>query len=226
VSGSDPNDCTHAVERGSTITQVTDDRYECTFCGEQFKLVSTRDAAPRAATEPQLKAALARAIEAGYTDASIDADLYQNDPVYHAVVYEIRRHLLAGDKAEAPRHSLDGVTALDGGTVTPEDVAYVRRMQQEASMSEPTLNITLNEDAEPTVIDLGGGVVVTFDSDEHATVRHPAPEGFWLDHHTAGVSFPPHVLVSKRPLTITPSLFCTGEGGCGWHVFITDGAVR
>lgn len=35
------------------------------------------------------------------------------------------------------------------------------------------------------------------------------------------VTFPPHVLVSREPLTVTASLLC--PQGCGRHGFITNG---
>lgn len=45
------------------------------------------------AAEPDvLRDALSRAIEGGYADASVDANLYHRDPVYHAVVWEARKH--------------------------------------------------------------------------------------------------------------------------------------
>jgi hypothetical protein len=58
---------------------------------------------PAAAPAEGLREALARAIEAGYTDESIDPDLYRNDPVFHAVVWEIRQH-----RAALARHESAG----------------------------------------------------------------------------------------------------------------------
>ena len=47
---------------------------------------------PDRASAEGLREALARAIEGGYADASIDSDLYHNDAVYHAIVWEVRKH--------------------------------------------------------------------------------------------------------------------------------------
>ena len=49
-----------------------------------------------------LDEALARAIEGGYSDESIDLDRYQTDPIYHAVAWEVRKHRAATRPAEAP----------------------------------------------------------------------------------------------------------------------------
>jgi hypothetical protein len=40
MSNDDPRTvCDHADERGSTVMQVREDRYECAVCGERFRLV-------------------------------------------------------------------------------------------------------------------------------------------------------------------------------------------
>jgi hypothetical protein len=52
-----------------------------------------------------LREALARAIEGGYTEESIDPDLYHNDPVYHAIVWEIRKQRLAVTEKDWQEHA-------------------------------------------------------------------------------------------------------------------------
>jgi hypothetical protein len=96
-------------------------------------------------------------------------------------------------------------------------------------MSEPVLSISVNDDVEPSIWDLGGDYVVSIGEDGQGHFTHPCSPNYWRPSHTVGIDFPGrvHILVSRQPLSITPSLFCDPSlGGCGCHVWITEGKVR
>lgn len=82
-------------------------------------------------------------------------------------------------------------------------------------------------------IDVGAGHRIELIDVDGATVRK------WLWEHdtTPGYSVPHHVvssvdgqiwqLISRQPLTLSPSIHCDrGRGGCGMHGFVTDGLYR
>jgi len=70
-----------------------------------------------------LRTALARAIEAGYTDESIDSERYHNDPIYHAIVWEIRKQRM--DVTEKDWQEHDAALLRREGTPVKSGESYI-----------------------------------------------------------------------------------------------------